>query len=110
MLWQAAKPSPDKRPFSILHSAMNCIQRTPDTGASAVYDSVSGEKVIILFESANQSITFSSEFASHSITLQLPWPVDPSRSINLRDLSLLMCFCTAVTEIFTFLAMSPLVI
>ena len=52
LLWQAAKPSPDKRPFSILHSAMNCIQRTPDTGASAVYDSVSGAKVIILFESA----------------------------------------------------------
>ncbi len=46
---------------------------------------------------------------SHSIIIQLPWPVDPSRSMNLNDLSLLMCFWTAVTDIPILFAISLLV-
>ena len=47
---------------------------------------------------------------SHSITIQLPCPVDPSRSMNLNDLSLLICFWTAVTDIPILFAISLLVI
>jgi len=47
---------------------------------------------------------------SYSITIQLPCPVDPSRSMNLNDLSLLICFWTAVTDIPILFAISLLVI
>ena len=128
--------------YSILHSAMKCIQWTPDDDPPAVLWFIIGCKGNHFFQKNqiyshlfHQSLLNALELIvasfvalamkvrirlrpstvmtcrlSHSIIIQLPWPVDPSRSMNLNDLSLLICFWTAVTDIPILFAISLLVI
>ena len=59
------------RPYSIPHSAINCVKEHPTVSHQPYYGSSSGAKVIILFQSSKSIHTFF--FRACSLFLQSLW-------------------------------------